>query len=693
MTGFGNVLLGLSFIAAIISVVSLFWGRSMGSKDGESVTNMGYYATFGGAAALTLATSVLLSAFFRNDFAFKYVAEHHPTDVSKLTWLYKISGVWAGREGSLMFWAWLVALFAAYIAWRRMTETDDLSNMALAVLNIVQCFFLASLFIPLNNPFQASPAAWLGANGELLIGQVGMNPLLQHWAMILHPPTLFVGYAGLAVPFAFAIGALIVNDPSKRWVELSDRITIFSWLFLGIGIGLGSIWAYVVLGWGGYWAWDPVENASLLPWLTGVGLLHSFTVYRRRGGFKKWSVLLASVTFTLVILGTFITRSGVIQSVHAFQRDPWSLGVFLAMMIGALGAGIIGLMIRSESFQGVDEFESLTSKESSYYFNNVIMLMSSVLVAMLTLSPAFGFKTFGPETYDAIAHPFGIFYVAIMAVCPLLSWRKTEGPAFMRKAKWPFLATMGLMVPLGAIWYFDLWPTLQANGALSAWEPVPIVIVYSLLGFIVGAFAVSVAVFMFVEGARKRAAAKGESFWAALGNIMLKARTQSGGYLTHMGMGIILIGLVGSTMFVADTQPSVKNEAGTQLEVGGYTLTYQGLDTQNLTNGDVVTTALFDVSRGGRLVGTANPGQVQFYRQQSSKLNADVIVEPLRDIFIVFQGLDPQTNELSLQVKINPLISWAWAGFLLTIIGSALAMWPKKQVEAMPVPASRKNKK
>ncbi len=273
-----------------------------------------------------------------------YVVENHSTDVSSLAWLYKLSGLWAGREGSLLFWAWLLAMFAAWIAYRRMDITDRLSNMGLASHEPdprdVHCRHDA-LRLPTTRS-RTSPAGWLGPNGELLV-DAAMNPLLQHWAMILHPPTLFIGYAGLTIPFAFAIASLIVNDGSDAWVKIVDRITVFSWLFLGAGIGLGSVWAYVVLGWGGYWAWDPVENASLLPWLTGVGLIHSFTIYRRRDGFKRWTVMMAAFTFALVILGTFITRSGVVQSVHAFEKDPVSLVLFLTMIIGAVVAAAIGL--------------------------------------------------------------------------------------------------------------------------------------------------------------------------------------------------------------------------------------------------------------------------------------------------------------------------------------------------------------
>jgi cytochrome c-type biogenesis protein CcmF len=681
--------LGLSLVATLVSVVSLFWGRSMGAKEGESVTNLGYYATFVAAGAATISIGILLSAFMRNDFTFEYVALNHSTDVSSLSWLFTLSGVWAGREGSLMFWMWLITLFGSYVAWKRMSVTDELSNMALAVTNIIQVVFLVKLFTPLHDPFKVSPAEWIGPAGELLTA-TAMNPLLQHWAMILHPPTLFIGYAGFTIPFAFAMAALITGDGSKRWVELSDRITVFSWLFLGIGIGLGAIWAYVVLGWGGYWAWDPVENASLIPWLTGVAMLHSFTVYRRRNAFKRWAIMMSTLSFSAVILGTFIVRSGVVQSVHAFQEDMLSAWIFGLLMGLPIVFALIGLYLRKNEFTGADDFESLTSKEASYYFNNVIMLLSAIVVALLTLSPALGGKVYGVDTYDAIAHPFGIIYVFIMAVCPLLAWRKTSGPLFWKKAKWPLISTAVLTVPLMAIWNYELWPILQRNGALSGFEPVPLVIAYSIVGLIVGAFAISVALYMFIEGARQRAKAKGESFGAALGRILIGNRTQSGGYITHLGIGIILIGLVGSAMFVDETNPTVPDVPGSQINVGGYDLTYQGITQDSLANGDVVTTARFEVAKGGRVRGIADPGQIQFFRQQQNKLNADVIMEPLRDIFIVFQGV--QDGQVVLQVKINPLISWAWFGFLLTIIGTALAMWPKAAPALAPAPSPAKKR-
>lgn len=685
MTTIGNLFMALAFLGALLAVGALFWGRAQGEREGESLTNAGYIATFGVFGLLSLAVLVLLVGFFTENFTFQYVVQNHPTDVSRLAWLYKISGVWAGREGSLLFWSWLLSTFAAFMAYKRMEITDPTSNMGLAVTNAIQTFFLASLFIQNNNPFKTSPAEWLGPNGELLIGGQGtaMNPLLQHWAMILHPPTLFIGYAGLAIPFAFAIGALIVNDPSKKWVEIVDRVTVFAWLFLGIGIGLGAIWAYVVLGWGGYWAWDPVENASLLPWLTGVGLLHSFTVYRRRDGFKGWAVILSAVTFTLVILGTFITRSGMVQSVHAFEEDPLSFWLFLTMMVGTMAAAAIGMAIRRKEFAAADEFQSLTSKEAAYYFNNVLMLIAAVIVAYLTVTSALprwmpgGGLSFGPSTYDAIARPVGILYVAIMAICPVLVWRKTEGSTFWKRIKWPLVGAVVVSALLLVEWWVNLWPIhLRTNAGAN---PVTTLAQgwYAVIGLVVAAFAVSVPTYLFIDGARKRSAAKGEGFFGALLNIITKARTQSGGYLTHLGIGIILIGLVGSTMFVDDVKASVEEEQGAKFEAGGYTFTYLGFNQEDLPNGDVNSVVAFDVSKDGKAIGTVTPAQVQYAAQEQTRLNVDVIVQPLRDVFVIFEGADD--NGIAMNVKINPLISWAWAGFILTIIGTTIAVWPKRR--------------
>jgi cytochrome c biogenesis factor len=794
MTSLGEFLLALSTFGALVSIVLLVLGHTAGPKQGEGMTNAGYFATFAVFGTTTASTLLLVVALFQKNFSFLYVVENHSTDVSGLAWLYNLSALWAGREGSLLFWAWLLSCFVAFMAWKRISFTDALSNIGIAILNFVQIFFLVALFFDSNNPFKVTPDGAVQAGK--LVGQyatAGMNPLLQHWAMILHPPTLFIGYAGLAVPFAFALAAVFLGDSSKRWVEIVDRVTVFSWLSLGIGIGLGAIWAYVVLGWGGYWAWDPVENASLLPWLTGVALLHSFTVYRRRDGFKKWAVMMSAVTFVLVLLGTFITRSGVIQSVHAFQKDQLSLVWFLGMMVLGILVPAVALWFRRKQFVDSGELKSLASKEASYLVSNVIMLFAAVLVALLTLSPALNIwtpggatiadavaaastapvavtgyvqpgsvvttttpntftlttevtqdnsadsisvvlngalpagvvegtplvvsgtvtngtlvstgivvpqvikgPTFSPATFDLLARPIGILYVLLMALCPILSWGVTDRETFWKRAKWPLGIAAVLGVGLLAIWTaymlpYYMGPTAGLPGLANVQGPLDHV--ESIIGLLVAALAIALPTYLFVDGSRKRAASRGESPVTSFFHILFKSRTQSGGYLTHLGVGIVLIGLVGSTMYVKTEVVTLQEVAGSKATVGGYDFVYRDFSSQTLANGDVVQTIKLDLMQNGKVINHLAPSQLQVANlgAQGTRTNAAVDVGLFRDVFVALQYAD--TSGMTFEVKINPMISWAWVGFVLMIFGTAVAAWPKPPRELVAVAAPVKKKK
>ena len=347
----------VAFAGVAVSIVCLVAGALLSRKKsggaGETLTWGGHVAVLVTLAALTVCCGVLVYCFMTGDTSIEYVLRYRSDSSSDIAWLYKLSGLWAGREGSLLFWGWLIAIFNSVVAVRNMRQGRKLDSMALLVSQLVLAAFVGViLFSEINMPFAATPAKYFDGSGNLTAAAsvLGMNTLLEHWAMAIHPPTLFVGYAGLTIPFAYAIAAIIVNDSSKEWVVRSQRYTLFSWFFLGVGIGLGAIWAYVVLGWGGYWGWDPVENASLLSWIVGVALIHSFTVYRQRGAFKRWSVMCACLTFAFVIVGTFISRSGLVQSVHAFEGDPVSLALFGALIGASILAGIVGLIVRWKSF-------------------------------------------------------------------------------------------------------------------------------------------------------------------------------------------------------------------------------------------------------------------------------------------------------------------------------------------------------
>ncbi|MGB4593298.1 MAG: cytochrome c biogenesis protein CcsA [Coriobacteriia bacterium] len=680
----GNLLLAFASISAFAALASTAFASASGS--GGPMRKLGNYLTFGVLGFTSLAILLLASAFLGGNYSLEYVAYNHPTIVGFWSWLYKLSGVWAGREGSLLFWEWLLAIFAAFVAYKAIKGEDRLSSTAVGILNFVQLFFLAALFIPLNNPFKLLPAEYLDPTTGALLIDAAMNPLLQTWAMVAHPPTLFLGYAGLTVPFAFALAALFIGDTSKKWVEASDRIAVFSWLLLGVGIGLGSVWAYIELAFGGYWAWDPVENASLLPWLTGVGLLHSMTVYRKRGGFKAWTMFMAAVTFVFVLLGTFITRSGIVQSVHAFQEDPLSFWLFLGMMIGSLAVVVAGIIIRRESLKGNDSFEKIFSKEGSYYFNNVIMLIAAVLVTYLTLAQSLptwmpaGGMTFGAATYDMLARPLGIFYILVMAVCPILSWGGAGWSAFWSRAKWPVVGAVGLSAVFLTIFATSMLPYYTAKAGSSALVNH----VTAVIGLMVAALAIALPIYLFIDGAKKRAAARSEGFGTALWHILTKARTQSGGYITHLGMGVILVGLIGSTMFVQSFDLVVPTTPGSKISAGAYEFTVQGLTDVTAENGDGVVTLDMAVAKNGRSIGTIGPHMVfpvQLKSQNQSTQKVALIQEPLKDVFVSFAGLT-QDEQASVTVKFFPMQWWVWAGFIITIVGSGLAMWPKRQLRA-----------
>jgi len=682
----GNLLLGMASVSAIASIVSV----AAGGRDGADARKLGSILTFAVLGFITLATGMLAVAFLTENFAFEYVVNNHPTITGPSAWLYRLSGVWAGREGSLLFWEWCLAIFAAFIGGKLMKQDDRVGSTGLAVVNFVQLFFLAALFIDKNNPFGLTPAGIVDPVTGALLTSAAMNPLLQTWAMIAHPPTLFIGYAGLTVPFAFALASLITGDTSNRWVKFADRITVFSWLLLGIGIGLGAVWAYIELAFGGYWAWDPVENASILPWLTGVGLIHSMTVYRRRNAFRSWTMMMAAITFVFVLLGTFITRSGIVQSVHAFEQDPLSFWLFLTMMVGSLAAMSIGVYYRRADLASEgDGFEHMFSKEGSYYFNNVIMLISAVLVAYLTLAPALpawlpgGGNTFKPPAYDALARPLGIFYILVMTACPILAWGGGDWKKLWDRAKMPIILGTGLAAAFLVLYFTAMMPYYTADGNSPVWWHQFI----AVLGVVTAGYAIALPVWLFIDGARKRAAATESSFGSALGWVFFKARTQSGGYLTHLGMGVILLGLVGSTMFVRTHPITLPQEAGASYTAEGYTFTYAAVDTsqENIPaeggEGDTVYTLRMDLSKEGRALGEVAPEirfPQQLRQQNSTTQHVAIHAEVFKDIFVSFGGVD-ESNNVNLTVKFFPMQSWVWAGFAITILGSALAAWPKKQ--------------
>lgn len=705
MSTFGLIGLLVSFAGVAVSVVCLVAGALMSRKRQSDVADTltwgGHVATLLSLVGLTACCAILVYCFMTGDMTIEYVLNQHSDASGDLAWLYKLSGLWAGRQGSLLFWAWLIAVFNSIVAVRNLKRTAKLDSMALLIAQLVLCAFVGVMLFSENNmPFTVTPASYFNADGTLTAAasMYGMNTLLEHWAMAIHPPTLFVGYAGLTIPFAYAIAALVVNDPSKEWVVRSQRYALFSWFFLGLGIGLGAVWAYVVLGWGGYWGWDPVENASLLSWLVGVALIHSFTVYRQRGAFKRWSVMCACLTFAFVIVGTFISRSGLVQSVHAFEGDPVSVALFGFLIVIPIVAGLAGIIARWKSFgpgdSGSDDVDSMVSKDAAYYFNNVIMVVFACLLACLTISSAlpeipfllFSGQSVSAGTYNAIARPLGILYLAILAVCPLLSWGRTEGKRFWKRARVPGACAVVLFAVLMAYFFTYLLPdydAIVAAGGTSAeglleegpsWYYNGLAVV----GFLVASVLFFNSLFMLGRGIRAYRDSKGGSMVSAAFGMLVNRASTFGGFLAHFSMAIILVGLIGSSMYVTEITGYVDYDSETDtaaedFAIRDYTLVYTGNSIQEQDNGDDIDyTVYFDAYKNGEFVGSVSPTVQLVQSTQQQKLVASVISFPTEDLFVVYRGVNAD-GDFSMDVRVNPLISPVWIGFGLLMVGIAIA--------------------
>ncbi len=656
----GRLALDLGLLMALAAAIFLAWGMKTGRRD---FIRNGYYATYGFALAIVIASVVLLQAFLKADFGFAYVFDNSDASLSVF---YRIAGFWAGQEGSFLLWLLMLALAAVVISAFDLVRLQRLEAGAVMVLALNGAVFAALMVLDVgSNPFQATPA---GAGVP-----AGLNPLLLHPAMVLHPPALFAGYVGLAVPFAFAISALLLGRADRGWVTGARKWAVGGWLMLTLGIGLGAWWAYVVLAFGGYWAWDPVENTSLVPWLTATALLHSMTLYARRGVFKRWALGLASATFWLTLVATWTTRTGVIESVHAFGRRPllvWILTI-MVIVVAALSAGLIAW--RWRRFASDREFESLASREFVYYLTNLALTMFALAIGFSTVAvPLLFERTVGAATYDVFAQPLGVVVLALISVCPLFAWRRTDGASLVRSLVLP-LAVAAALVPL--------WLALGFQSNL-----------WGFAGFVVCGFAFG-GVLQFVVVSARRAA--GGRWTTGLRRALLGSRTRTAGYIAHLGMVLIVAGLLGSAVYKAETSAIVDLTGGATVQAEGYTLAFTGLRTESGAQGSSRTYAAFDVfADGGRRVGTVEP-HTDIYPAAGAAVRAVILGRLFEDVFVVTdQGFDERADELALRVVVFPLIRWVWIGSVLLCVGAAVSLWPRavrQEQEAREAAAGRED--
>ena len=627
--------------------LGMYWER----KD---LLRNGYYAVYGFFLATVVASAVLLQAFLKGDFSFAYVAENSDASLSVF---YRIAGFWAGQQGSFLLWLLLLAIVAVVIALLDLSRLESLTGGAVMVLSIISAVFAALMVFdrgssldPGSNPFLRAPA---GAQ------PTGLNPLLLHPAMVLHPPALFIGYVGLAVPFAYAVSTLLLGRGDKLWVQRAQKWAVAGWLFLSLGIGLGAWWAYVVLSFGGYWGWDPVENTSLVPWLTATALLHAFTLYKARGLFKHWALGLAAATFFFTILATWTTRTGLISSVHAFEKNPLLVAI-LSTFLGVTAVASAALIAwRWRRFESHEELQSLLSREFLYYLTNLLLTLFAVSVAVVTVVvPLTMNKTVPASTYDSVARPLGVLILALLAVCPLLAWRRTEGAQLTRTLILP-LVTMALSAVLWLVLGF------QSN-------------VWGFIGLLVCGFAFG-AVIQFVLHAARRAAGPGRSLWSGLGRAFTGSRTRTAAYFVHFGMVLIVAGLIGSNVYKVEKSTIVPVKPGATASLNGYTLTYRSMSESTGAQGSARSVAHFDVIKDGTPLGSLAP-RTDVYPVSGAAVRAVILGRPFEDLFVVAdQPFDSTSKTIALRTIIFPLIRWVWIGAILLCAGAVVSLWPRRR--------------
>ncbi len=644
MNDIGYAALLIAFIIAIYSMVAFAVGRIKGYDELLASARKGTYAV---AALTTLAAIALWYAFLTRDSSVKYVAEYSSRD---LPLALTVSTFWAGQEGSLLLWAWLLGLFAAVVLYQNRNKHREIIPFVQTVLMGTAAFFLLILTV-MSNPF--SRLAVVPPDGN------GLNPLLQNMGMYFHPPTTYLGYVGFAVPFAFAMAALVTGKVGDDWIRSTRRWTLFGWFFLSMGNLFGAQWAYVELGWGGFWAWDPVENASFLPWLTGTAYLHSVMIQQRRGMLKVWNFILIIGTFVLTIFGTFLTRSGVLASVHSFGQS--NLGPFFLGFIALALIFSVGLLIdRLPYLKSENELDSFVSRESSFLLNNLILVGATFATLWGTIFPLIseavrGVKiTVSQPFFNQVNGPIFLILVLIMGICPLIGWRKASRENLLRNF---------------------LWPALGAAVFAAAAYALGIRDAYALLAFTLCAFVIAVILLETLRGIRARHRVYAEDYISALGKLVWHNKPRYGGYIIHLGIIMIALGIIGVYAMKVEVDQTVK--PGEMINVGGFSLKFNGLREIPMQSYDSVQASL-EVYSGGQKVGTIVPAKNFYEGQEQPTTEVAIRTTLLEDLYVILTGWD-KDGTTSLKVMVNPLVVWIWIGGGVLLLGTLIAFWPDEK--------------
>jgi cytochrome c-type biogenesis protein CcmF len=644
MPALGSFILLAAFVTCAYAIASSVAGaRRRSTRLVESGVGAFYFL----AALMTVASAILIHAFVTGDYSIKYVQR---TSDSAMPLAYKFASYWGGLDGSIMFWVSLLALFGSLAIYLNRDRHRELMPYVVSVLAATEMFFLFLMVIH-KNPF-ATFVTTPPAEGA------GLSPLLQNFYMAIHPPSMYIGFVAMTIPFAFGLAALITGHLDDAWIRAVRRWTMFGWLFLSFGLTLGMLWAYEELGWGGYWIWDPVENAGLLPWFTATAFLHSIRVQEQRGMLRVWNVTLVIVTFFLTIFGTFMTRSGVVQSVHAFGEDRELAWLFTIFMIAILVFSFGWVIHRLPMLRARNELDSWVSREAAFLANNWILLFSAFFVLFGTMFPTLSEAvtgnrmTVGAPFFNRWMLPIGLILLALTGVGPLLAWRKSTVSSLFQQFTWPVVAAV---VTAGGL--FALGVRVWSSG----------------LCFALCAFVLATITQEFVRGAQVRRTATGTDLFTALVGLVGRSKRRYGGYIVHVGIVLMFLGFAGEG-FKREEQALLK--PGEQVTVGPFTVKHDALRVTT-DNRKQMVTGHVSVFEGGKQIDTLEPAKWYFHRREQEPTTEVAIRRaPSEDLYIVLAGYDAASQSATYTVTVNPLVNWIWLGFAILAMGTIIAVLP-----------------
>ncbi len=679
---FGYGVLVLTFLTTLYSAGLAFLGARRKSAALIESARRAMLLTF---PLISLSAAALIYLLVNNHFDVAFVYE--VTSRNMPTYL-KVTSWWGGQAGSLVFWSWLLSAFTTAVTLRKWERDREFLPWVVVVASITLAFFLM-LVIFFENPFAryyqtvngVESYTFAPSGGVLFTPEDGrgLNPLLRHPGMVIHPPMLYLGFVSFVIPYTFAMAALITGRTDDRWIRLTRRWTLWAWLFLSFGLVLGGRWAYDVLGWGGYWGWDPVEIAAFMPWLTGTAFLHSVMIQEKRGQLKHWNMILIILTYALVIFGTFLTRSGVLSSVHAFAQS--AIGPLFFAFIGVTFITSLALVIwRWPELRGETEMKSMLSREALFLLNNLLFISILVIcfwgVIFPLISELFtGQKvTVGPPFYERATAPIFASLMFLMGIAPLSAWGHSTWKTLGRSVWKPSLAA-------GAVSY----PLITSHVT----NPV------AWIGFYLIALVILVTLYEFWRAARARQRTQNENFVAALWALVARNRRRYGGYIIHLSMMLMAIGILGIELFQTQTQGTVP--VGESLSLSGYNIKYDEVAQFNYTPGHDVMRAVVRVFKGGEYLGELHPRIDYYYSPTNPAETTQTMTIPGQratlkdDLYVLLVDWQPvSSGGATFKIYVNPLVNWLWLGSLLFFAGVIIAAWPEREPELVTRRVSRR---